>query len=181
MIRSEAEDARQDPAALASFKALRLNMGLSDMSQAQLIDADAWERAERMTVQETDLDSYVLGLDLGQNAAMSAAAAYFRTGKLEAMACFPELPSLAARGLADGVGNLYQKMADRGELLQLGRRVSDIKLLLGECLNLWGTPGAIVTDRWREAELRDALEGRQVSQLRVDRPGAGIQGWGAGR
>ena len=181
MIRSEAEDARQDPEALASFKALRLNMGLSDISQAQLIDADAWERAERMTVQETDLDSYVLGLDLGQNAAMSAAAAYFRTGKLEAMACFPELPSLAARGLADGVGNLYQKMADRGELLQLGRRVSDIKLLLGKCLNLWGTPGAIVTDRWREAELRDALEGRQVSQLRVDRPGAGIQGWGAGR
>ena len=66
----------------------------------------------------------MLGLDLGQNAAMSAAAAYFRDGRLEAQACFPELPSLSERGLSDGVGDLYCRMAERGELFQAGRRVS---------------------------------------------------------
>ena len=69
---------------------------------------------------------FVLGLDLGQNAAMSAAAAYHRTGELEALAMFPEIPSLGERGLGDGVGRQYLDMEARGELLVGGRRVSDV-------------------------------------------------------
>ena len=89
---------------------------------------------------------------------MSAGAAYFRDGALEAVACFPELPSLAARGLSDGVSALYCQMAERGELFQAGRRVSDIPALLRECLERWGRPVAIVCDRWRLAELKQHLE-----------------------
>ena len=71
---------------------------------------------------------------------------------------FPEVPTLGERGLGDGVGNLYQRMAERGELVQAGRRVSDIPALLAEALSRWGKPVAIVADRWREAELRQHLE-----------------------
>ena len=156
-IRQEAETARADPEQLASFRALRLNQGVSDTVRSVLIDADTWKRIE---VEESGMDGkYALGIDLGQNAAMSAAAAYWpETGSLEAIACFPEIPSLAERGLGDGVGNLYVRMAEAGDLIVAGRRVADIEDLLTECLERWGTPGVIVCDRWREAELREKLE-----------------------
>ena len=60
---------------------------------------------------------------------------------LEACACFPEVPSLAERGQADGVGGLYEQMAERGELFQAGRRVSDIPALIAECLEAVGPSG----------------------------------------
>ena len=39
-----------------------------------------------------------------------------------------------------------------------GRRVSDVPTLLQTVLASWGRPSVIVADRWRDAELRDALE-----------------------
>ena len=158
-IREEAVDARVDPDALASFRALRLNQGVPDTERAVLLDAEAWRRAGRLGLPEAeDRGGYVLGVDLGTSAAMSAAAAYHRDGRLEAVAVFPELPDLRARGLADGVGGAYLRMAERGELLIAGRRVSDIGALLAEALARWGRPAAVVVDRWREAELREHLE-----------------------
>ena len=156
-IQAEATEARLDPDALASYKALRLNLGTSDTDRAVLLDADAWRRAEGLPERLRGSD-YVLGIDLGTSAAMSAASAYFRSGDLEAVAVFPELPTLGERGLADGVGRLYERMAARAELLQAGRRVSDVGALLSEALGRWGEPSAVVCDRWREAELRQALE-----------------------
>ena len=158
VIRAEAEDAKRDESAMQSFRALRLNQGVSDTTVSVLVDADTWRGAEALPEQDGRANEYVLGLDLGQNVAMSAGAAYFRDGTLEAVACFPELPSLAARGLSDGVGGLYQQMADRGELFTAGRRVSDIPELLRECLERWGRPVAITCDRWRLAELKQHLE-----------------------
>ena len=158
VIRSEALDAKRDPSAMQSFKALRLNQGLSDVVISVLLAADTWRAAEELPVPLQQDTSYILGLDLGQNAAMSAGAAYFKDGRLETVACFPELPSLAERGLADGVGNHYTLMAQRGELFQAGRRVSDIPALIKACLNRWGVPVAITCDRWRVAELKQHLE-----------------------
>ena len=140
------------------FRALRLNQGVSDTTIAVLVDVGTWRNAEALPQPEVHAGEYVLGLDLGQNSAMSGAAAYFRGGRLEAVACFPELPNLAERGLADGVADLYQRMSDRGELFQAGRRVSDIPELLRECLERWGRPVAITCDRWRLAELKQHLE-----------------------
>ena len=172
-IRSEADDARRDPDALQTFRALRLNQGVGDVRRSVLIDGDTWASAERDALPAME-GRYALGLDLGQNAAMSAAAAFFPdTGRLEAVAAFPEHPSLAARGLGDGVGNLYVKMHARGELIVAGQRVSDIGALLRECLSRWGVPGVIVCDRWREAELREHL-------VRIDFPLTGLAVRGQG-
>ena len=159
-IRDEARDARVDPDALASFRSLRLNQGTADTARSVLLDADAWKRATALPGPDAEQrGGYCLGLDLGTSAAMSAAAAYHRDGRLEAVAMFPEIPSLAERGLADGCGRLYQRMADRDELIVAGRRVTDISALLTEALARWGRPAAVVCDTWRAAELTELLEG----------------------
>ena len=158
VIREEAAEARRDPDALASFRALRLNMGMSDVHRAVLLDAEAWKHATALGKPETTSTRFVLGVDLGTSAAMSAAAAYFEDGRLDGVAVFPAHPNLRERGLADGVGSLYSKMERRGELVVAGHRVADIQALLGEALDRWGRPRAIVCDRWREAELRQVLD-----------------------
>ena len=158
-LAAEAVDARRDPDALASFRALRLNQGTHDVARAVLLDAGAWRRAGRLGLGEAEArGGYVLGVDLGTSAAMSAAAGYWPDGRLEALAVFPAEPDLRQRGLADGVGRLYLRMAERGELIVAGRRVADISALLTEALTRWGRPSAVVCDRWRAAELTEHLE-----------------------
>ena len=177
VIRQEAAEAKRDPEAMQTFRALRLNQGVSDVSVSVLLDADTWRAAVELEG-TGPAGEYVLGIDLGQNAAMSACAAYFRGGPLEAVAAFPELPSLAERGLADGVGRLYLEMARRGELIQAGRRVSDVAELLREALRRWSRPVAICCDRWRVAELRQALESVRFPLVALVERGMGIRDGG---
>ena len=155
-IRLEAVKAKADPSRLASFLALRLNMGVADTVQDLLLPADTWARIEGEAMAA---GPYVLGLDLGGSFAQSAAAAYWPlTGRLDAFAVFPALPDLAERGLFDGVGPLYTECARRKELLIAGQRVTDIPALLEHALGRWGTPAAVVSDRYRIKELRPHLE-----------------------
>ena len=70
-------------------------------------------------------------------------------------------------------------MADRGELIQAGRRVSDVGELLREALRRWGRPVAIVSDRWRAAELRQALEGVRFPLAEFVERGQGFKDGGA--
>ena len=155
-IREEMADARRDPSLLPAFESLRLNKGVSDVAESVLLSPDVWESIE---AESPDCRGpYVLGVDLGTSSAMSAAAAYFLgSGALDTFAVFPEKPDLSERGRLDGVGSLYHDMARRGELLRAGRFVSDVPFLLAESLRRWGRPLAIVADRWREGELRQAL------------------------
>ena len=156
-LKQEAGRAKRDPQQLASFKALRLNMGVADSVEALVLDSGVWESIETST--PLPVGPYVLGLDLGQNAAMSAAAAYWPTSAyLDSFAVFPENPSLPERGQSDGVGSLYERCEERGELILAGERVSDVRALLNEVLERWGTPVAIVCDSWRRAELIGHLE-----------------------
>ena len=170
---AEAKEAKVDPSKLPSFKALRLNMGGSDTQQSYLMEAADWQRIEGDVART---GPFILGIDLGTSAAMSAAAGYWpATGRLEAIACFPQEPGLGARGLADGVGRLYADIAARGELIIRGRRVSDIRGLLAEVRSRWGHPLAIACDRWREAELRDCLEAESFPSARLEVRGMGFR------
>ena len=150
-IKAEAEAARRDGVMLQSFKSLRLNMGLADVVSGVLLEADVWESIEGEAAREGE---YVLGLDLGQSTAQSAAAAWWpKTGRLEGFAVFPQSPNLATRATNDGAGGLYAECHRRGELLVMGDMTSDVKALLSEALDRWGTPAAIVADRFKKAEL----------------------------
>ena len=172
-IRTEAGEARRDPALLAAFKALRLNLGTSDTEVAVLLDPGLWAECEGEAALSGPL---VYGVDLGTSAAQSAVACYApETGALQCLAAFPENPSLDARGLADGVGSLYRECARRGELLTLGHRASDVPALLRAALERFGRPARIVADRWREAELRDALDAAGVPPAAFEARGMGYQ------
>ena len=151
--------ARKDEGARARYLSLALNLGVPDVAESVLLAPEAWERCEVDTLPERR-GWYVLGIDLGSGGAMSAAAAYWpATGRLEAFAVFGGHKTLTERGRADSVGSLYTRMAQRGELLvQPGRRVPDYGQFVRDIRARWGAPAVIVCDRYREGELRDALD-----------------------
>ena len=157
VIEVEADEARRDAALLPGFKALRLNMGVRDHEVVMLLSAETWADCE--LIEADPVGGWVLGIDLGQNAAMSAACGYWwRTGLVRSVAMFAEVPDLEERGRKDHVGDLYQRMHQRGELLTTPGAVVAPEALLGDVVDRWGAPAAIVGDRYREAELRAALK-----------------------
>ena len=88
---------------------------------------------------------------------MAGIAAFWpSTGRLEALAAFPELPSLADRSRIDAAD--YQRMYADGDLLVMGRRVVPVAELIGEALRRFGRPQRIVADYHAERELRQALD-----------------------
>ena len=172
-IVNEARQARQDPALLASFEALRLNLGTEDAAVSTLLDAGLWQAIEG---ESTRAGPCVWGIDLGTSAAQSAVACYHpQTGALASLAAFPAEPSLAERGLRDGVGNLYAECARRGELLTLGRHTVDVTALLQAALDQFGRPARIFADRWREADLREGLESAGVPLAALEFRGMGFR------
>ena len=173
VIRREAAMAKRDPARLASFKALRLNLGVSDTVREMLLPAEVWREIEGDAGRE---GVCYWAVDAGTSAAQSAVAAYWpETGRLECLAAFPSIPTLAERGQADGVAGLYQECARRGELLCLGENACDLHGLLAAALDRFGAPRRIASDRWREAELRDAIKGLGIGGGRLDLRGMGFK------
>ena len=172
-IRIEAKQAKADPALLAAFEALRLNLGMPDTEVSVLLDAGTWARIEGEAALSGPL---VWGIDLGTSAAQSAIACYWpESGALRCIAAFPESPSLEERGLRDGVGGLYRECARRGELLTVGRRSVDVHALLQAALDRFGRPARVIADRWREAELRDALDKAGIPTAAFEARGMGFQ------
>ena len=73
------------------------------------------------------------------------------------------------------MGGLYRECARRGELLTLGQRSTDIPALLQAALERFGKPSRVVADRWREAELRDALDKAGIPSAQFETRGMGYQ------
>ena len=162
-IEREAERAALDASLAHQFRALRLNAGVADTAQSTLIDAGSWERCEADDLPPRS-GPLVIGVDLGGASAMTAAAAYWpRTGRLEAMAWFPSIPGLAERGLADGVGGAYERMAERGELLTTRGRTVPVSDVLTWALETWGRPVVVVGDRFKQNELQQAIDDAGLS------------------
>ena len=176
-IRTEAAEAKADPSLLPQFEALRLNLGTSDVAEALLLTSGTWLRIEG---QAEASGPVVWGVDLGTSQAMSAIAGYWpETGRLSVVAAFPTAPGLAERGLRDGVGSLYQDLAKRGEIIQTGGQAVAYGPLLEEALARFGAPSAVVADRWREKELRDALGAAGVPAAGLIVRGQGFKDGGA--
>ena len=176
-LRTEAVQARRDPSLLAAFEALRLNFGTADTEVAVLLDAGLWASIEG----DAELSGALTwGIDLGTSAAQSAVACYApHTGALACLAAFPCQPSLDERGRRDGVAGLYRECARRGEMLTLGQRATDVPALLGAALERFGRPARVVADRWREAELRDALDKARIPAAAFETRGMGFLDGGA--
>ena len=175
-IRAEAVKAKVDSGELAAFRALRLNLGVEEVGRRQnLLDAGVWESCEVDVLPPAE-GPCVWGIDMGSGHAMSAlACSHPSSFRLEVMAAFPSDPGLSARGSADHVGSLYEKMHQRGELIVTPGRVVVVSDLLRAALARFGPPDLVVADRWREGELRDGLDQAGVPASAFSSRGMGFK------
>ena len=175
-LRAEARRAAKDGGELATFQALRLNMGVSEISENLFFDdPETWAAAEAQGLADA-AGQYALGLDLSDGAALSAAAGFWPvSGRLEALAAFPSVPDLAARSQSDGVEGLYESLRTRGDLILTPGRAVDVGALLRESLRRWGAPCWLVSDRYREKDLRAALDAAKFPQAILTTRGQGFK------
>ncbi len=145
--------------ALDSYRLFHRNERVSGESRDVLLRLDEWLSSESNTLPPRE-GPVVVGLDLGGSASMSAAAFYwFETGRLETFGTFPGEPGLIDRGQADGVGDRYEHMRARGELVTLGAKtVPTSEWIAATWRQIDGEPVAtVVADRFKQAEMGEAL------------------------
>ena len=154
-IRKDATAARSDPAAMQTFKALRLNMGVSDVVESVLLTVDTWERTCARPVPDRE-GRPVVGLDLGGGRAWSAAVALWPSGRVEALAVAPGTPDVGAQERRDRVpAGTYRRLFEAGTVTTDGDlRVPRVGTVLDR-IRPW-RPDVLVCDRFRLAELQDA-------------------------
>ena len=152
----------------ASFRALDLNRPAVPSTEL-LVSVDDFLDCETDELPARDGSCFV-GVDLGSSASMSAAVAYWpKTFRLESWAAFPSVPSLAERGSSDGVGNLYERALELGELQTFPGRVTPAGDFFAGVLDaLQGADvKSIGADRFRKAEAIGAFESANVPWRRV--------------
>ncbi len=156
---AERDEARRDTRLKARFLSYRLNCPSGDES-TMLLSVDDFERVCSRPVAKREGLPFV-GVDLGGGRAWSAAVGIWRSGRVEALAVAPGIPSLADQEKRDRVPKgTYQRLAQSGALrVAEGLRVQPPAQLVGAILSEWGEPGVIVSDRFRLAELQDCTNG----------------------
>ena len=145
--------------ALANFRLLNRNERVSADGRDLLLTTDQWLAVETAELPPR-LGPVVVGIDLGGSASMSAVAYFWpESGRLECLGAFPTKPGLLDRGQADGVGDRYVQMKDRGELMTLGEKmVPPGPWLATVARHLDGLPIAMLcADRYRQAEVSEAI------------------------
>ena len=174
VLAAEARLAKKDPGELATFRSLRLNMGLDEIATPMLLDASTWQSVE-VDVLPPREGPFALGIDLGGTAAFSAAAAFWpKTGRLEGFVSCGSDPPLTERAKGDGLPGVYERMRSAGELVLLGGRIVPVDQFLEECVRRYGRPSAICADRFRQGEMTD---GARATGLRLPEPTWRGQGW----
>jgi phage terminase large subunit-like protein len=145
---------------LTSFRLYNRNERVSGEARDVLLTVDEWLSCEAGQLPERG-GSVVIGIDLGGSASMSAASFYWpETGRLECLGTFPARPSLLSRGQADGVGDRYEHMANRGELSTLGDATVPVAPWLAQVMrHVEGQPVAAITaDRYKQSEIAEGIE-----------------------
>ena len=152
------------PSEQANFRSFDLNQPGTPGVDA-VVALDQWEAVERQPKPERSGLCFI-GFDAGGSSSLTAAAAYWPdTGRLDTWGGAGDTPDLAVRGEADGVGDRYERMADRGELRTWPGRVTPVgKFLAWVVEELAGEEVATAAaDRYRQAEAQDALDAAAVS------------------
>ena len=161
-LREELAAAQADTRLKARFLSYRLNVPSGDESQV-LLTVDDWERVTTRPVAER-VGKPIIGVDLGGGRAFSAAVAVWKSGRVEAVAVCPGIPSIADQERRDRVpAGTYQALVDCGTLrVAHGLMVQPPAQLVDAIIERWGTPATIVCDRFREKDLRDASKGISI-------------------
>ena len=102
----------------------------------------------------------IVGLDLGGTRSWSAAAAIWPSGRIEAWAIAPGVPSLADQEREDQVhqGSYTELVSSGGLSVDEGQHVPSIERLLAR---VWAwEPLALICDNYRAPELHQIVSGR---------------------
>ena len=157
-MRHRAQRALSNPSTEARFRSLDLNCP-QDPDREMICSVTDWQ--ECLTEQPPERDGVcVLGVDLGGSASMTAAVALWpRTGRTEAWGAFPSQPGLRRRGRADGVGDLYVNMQNRGEIRTMGHRTTPVAQFLQWVIGDLSGQHILMAgaDRYRKAEMEEVL------------------------
>ena len=157
-LREELDEARRDTRLKARFLSFRLNVPAADSSTV-LLTVDEWQLVCQRPVPERE-GQPIVALDMGGGRAWSSALALWRNGRCEATALAPGVPSIGDQEARDLVpAGTYQRLVDRGVLSTDGERRVPLASTLIEKTGPWH-PAAIVCDRFRVAEVFDAVRGR---------------------
>ena len=166
-MRERSAEALAVPAAVAGFRLLDLNQQIAPTSEMlttiELTQAAEVEHAEDLPSRE---GRAFLGIDLGGSVSLTAASCMWSNGRTELFVAMPLVPTPLDRGRADGVGDLYVRAVDCGEVHLLGDQVTDAQAFVKHVLNHVGDDVVIGADRYRKHELLSVLRG--IGQTRAD-------------
>ena len=161
-LREELKAAVADSRLKARFMSYRLNLPSADEA-TMLLSVDDFERmAEREVAERAGRP--IVAVDLGGGRAWSAATAIWESGRIEALAVAPGIPSIEAQEDRDQVPrDTYGRLIETGRLrLAYGLRVQPPAALMEAITAEWGEPELIVCDRFRLGELRDCVNGTAI-------------------
>ena len=165
----ERDKARLDTRLKARFLSYRLNVPCADEAET-LLTVDDFELAIGRPVPERE-GRPIVGVDLGAGRAFSAAVGMWRSGRVEAIAVAPGLPSLSDQETRDRAGKgTYAKLVESGQLMVAeGLRVQPPAALWEAIKTRWGVPINIIMDRFKLDEMRDAVKGACTIEPRIPR------------
>ena len=156
---------REHAAALSSeraartFRQYRLNIPGDPVESQPLITSAEWSRVCARPVPACE-GHPTIGVDLGGSRSWSAASAVWPSGRVEAWALAPGVPSLSEQEREDQISEgAYVALVRSGGLsVDDARAVPDIGLLLSR---IWEwEPTVLVSDPYRAAELHQIVAGR---------------------
>ena len=155
----ERDEARADTRLKARFLSYRLNVPSGDESTV-LLTVDDWLLVTARPVAER-CGKPIVGVDLGAGRAWSAAVAVWPGGRTEALAIAPGIPSIAEQEQQDRVPTgTYARLIENGTLtVSHELRVQPPADLYRAIREAWGAPQVIFCDRFKIAEMQDAVRG----------------------
>ena len=168
-LREERAEAKSDSRLKAQFLTYRLNSPTRDESEI-LLTVDDFKLALARPV-GLPAGRPIVGVDLGAGRAWSAAVAVWQSGRIDAVACAPGVPDLEAQERRDRVSSgTYRRLYERGILtVAEGLRVQPPSQLWEAIQARWGVPARVIADRFRLADLQDAVQGACRVEGRVTR------------
>ena len=166
-LREERDEARRDSRLKARFLSYRCNVPTEDEATV-LLTVDDWKAVLARPVAPRE-GRPIVGVDLGGGRAWHSAVALWRTGRIEALAVAPGIPSIDAQERRDRVPRgTYARLVDSGTLrVAAGVRVQPPAELMRAALATWGAPERVICDFFRLLELRDCADGARIVPRRA--------------
>lgn len=163
-----AERAASLPADAGLFRLYDLNTPGAGI-EATAVPLSEWQACLAATLPAASGPCF-LGVDLGGSSSMTAACAFWpATGRLQAWGGFAGVPDLLTRGRGDGVGNRYELMQGKHELMVYeGQRSTPVKPFLLEVAARLGDAEIrkVLADDYRKAEFEDVISYLAENEVR---------------